>query len=188
MKTKCSILGLIALLFLISGCTMDEFLGEGPESNLKSATVKMLPINGDLHVVLTEFEFPEGHPTPIGGPVEGIVSHLGLLYEGSYWEAKSYLRHDDLNPSTVDYDIEGKLIAANGDELNFTTVGIITHLGPVSGTWAGTMYFSGGTGRFENAVGEAESYGWLARDENGIPYSVDMHLEGELSSVGSSKN
>lgn len=188
MKTKCSILGLIALLFLFTGCNKDEFFGEEPDSNLKSAIVKMVPINGDLHVVLTKFDMVNEHPTPIGGPVEGIVSHLGLLMEGSYWEAISYVRHDDLDPSTVDYDIEGKLIAANGDELNFTTVGIITHLGPVSGTWVGMMYFSGGTGRFENAVGEAESQGVLARDENGIPYSVDMHLEGRLSSVGSSNN
>ena len=187
MKTKSLILSLIALLFLFAGCSKDEFFVEEPDSNLKSAEVKMLPISGDIHVVLAEFEFPEGHPTPTGGPLEGILSHLGLLKEASYWEATSYTRHDDITPSTVDYEIEGKLVAANGDELNFTTVGIITHLGPVDGTWVGMMYFSGGTGRFENAVGEAESQGWLARDENGIPYSVDMHLEGELSSVGSSK-
>ena len=49
------------------------------------------------------------------------------------------------------------------------------------------MNFSGGTGRFEYAVGEGDAYGWMARDENGIPYSVDMHVQGLLSSVGSSK-
>jgi hypothetical protein len=187
MKTKCLIMSLIALLFLFAGCSKDEFFGEEPDSNLKSAQLKMLPISWDIHVVITKYEFPGGHPTPTGGPMEGIVSHLGLLKEGSYWEADSYIRDDDATPSTVDYEISGKLVAANGDELNLTTVGTITHLGPVEAEWIGKMYFSGGTGRFENAVGEAESQGWLTRDENGIPHSVDMHLEGKLSSVGSSK-
>ena len=187
MKTKSLILSLIALLFLFAGCSKDEFYGEEPDSNLKSAEVKMLPISWDMHVVLTKFAFPGGHPTPIGGPVEGIISHLGELTADSYWEAYRYIRYDDVDPSYIDYGIEGKLVAANGDELNFTTEGILTHLGPVDGEWVAQMNFSGGTGRFEYSVGEGDAHGWMARDENGIPHSVDMHVEGALSSVGSSK-
>jgi hypothetical protein len=187
MKTKCLILSLMALLFLIAGCSKDEFLGEEPDSALKSAKLKMLPISWDMHVVITEYKFPGGHPTPTGGPVEGIISHLGLLQEGSYWNAYRYIRNDDVTPSTVDYGITGTLVAANGDELNFETEGFIYHLGPVEAEWIGVMHFSGGTGRVENATGEADSQGWLTRDENGIPHSLDMHVVGELSSVGSSR-
>jgi hypothetical protein len=187
MKTKCLYLAAITLLFMVAGCNKDAFIDEETDVNLKSAEMKMLPISWDLNVVLTKFAFPNGRPTPTGGPVEGDISHLGILRGESYWNADSYQRNDDKSPSTVDYVITGKLVADNGDELNFTTVGYITHLGPVEGTWNGKMYFSGGTGRFKKAVGEGVSDGWLTRDEKGIPHSVAMHLEGVLSSVGSSK-
>jgi hypothetical protein len=188
MKTKCLMLSLITLLLLFAGCSKEEFLGEEPDSTLKSAQLKMLTISWDIHVVITKYKFPGGHPTPTGGPVEGTISHLGLLKEGSCWDAYRYIRDDDSSPSTVDYGITGKFVAANGDELYFETEGFIYHYGPVEAEWIGTMHFSGGTGRFENAIGEADSQGWLTRDANGIPYSVDMHVAGVLSSVGSSKN
>jgi hypothetical protein len=187
MKSRYLFIILTALLLVFTGCNKDEFFGEEPEVNLKSAEVKMLPVSWDLHVVLTEFKFINGHPTPTGGPVEGTISHLGKLKEGGYWKAYRYIRNDDIFPSTVDYGITGKMVAANGDELHFTTEGFIYHLGPVEAKWEGMMYFSGGTGRFENTVGEGESFGWLTRDDNGIPYSVAMHLEGKISSVGNSK-
>ena len=187
MKSGYVVIMITAMLLLITGCNKEDFFGEEPEVDLKSAELKMLPVSWDLQVVLTEFEFINGRPTPTGGPVEGILSHLGKLKEGSYWKAYRYIRNDDIFPSTVDYGISGKLVAANGDELYFTTEGFIYHLGPVEAKWEGMMYFSGGTGRFEYVVGEVESFGWLTRDENGIPYSLAMHLEGELSGVGSSK-
>ena len=126
MKIKCLFLTVIALLLLVvNGCNKDEFIGEEPGVNLKSAELKMLPISWDLNVVLTEFDFVNGHPTPTGGPVEGIISHLGKLKGKSYWDAYSYIRDDEATPSTVDYGITGKLVAANGDELNFTCNTII---------------------------------------------------------------
>jgi hypothetical protein len=188
MKIKCLFLTVIALLLLVvNGCNKDEFIGEEPGVNLKSSQLKMLPVEWDLHVLLTKFAFPDGHPTPIGGPIGGIVSHLGQLKEGSQWQAYRYIRDDEASPSTIDYGISGKLVAANGDELNLDIVGFIYHWGPVEAEWIGKMYFSGGTGRFENANGEADSNGWITRDENGIPFSLDMHISGNLSSVGSSK-
>ncbi|MFZ5431576.1 MAG: hypothetical protein ACOZDD_15210 [Bacteroidota bacterium] len=187
MKSRYLLIIVAAVLFGLAGCNENDYLGEEPDVNLKSAGLKMLPVSWDWDVVLTQFKFINGHPTPVGGPVYGTISHLGELQEGSFWKAYRYIRNDDIFPSTVDYGITGKLVADNGDELYFTTEGYIYHLGPVEGKWEGYMYFTGGTGRFENVVGEGESFGWLTRDENGIPYSVAMHLDGMISSVGSSK-
>ena len=187
MKFKLFLIAIVTLVFVFNGCNKDALLDEDPNANLKSAELKMLPVEWDLHVLLTEFAFPDGHPTPTGGPIGGIVSHLGQLKEGSHWQAYRYIRDDNVTPSTIDYGISGKLVAANGDELYLNIEGYIYHRDPVEAEWIGKMYFSGGTGRFENAVGDADSNGWITRDENGIPFSLDMHAIGELSSIGSAK-
>jgi hypothetical protein len=49
------------------------------------------------------------------------------------------------------FTVDGTLVAANGDELYFYVVGTFTATGFSSTGWV----FDGGTGRFENATGQA---------------------------------
>jgi hypothetical protein len=87
---------------------------------------------------------------------------------------------------------EGKIIAANGDELYFT--------GPGEGGWAifevdwgvypftyrySPLNFAGGTGRFEGATGSFMAWGDAYIGDEGW-YGSEF-WEGEISSVGSSK-
>ena len=188
MKLKCLFLTIAAFLFLFNGCNKDAFFDEGSNVNQKSAELKMLPISWDINVLLDEFGISEGEYTPIGKTIEGTISHLGKLDGASFWKASQYDRHKDVPYHYIDYIITGKLVAANGDELNFSTEGLLYTQGNEDGIfWDEKMYFSGGTGRFENVVGEGDAVGILVRNEQGLPVSMIMHLEGVLSSVGSSK-
>ena len=188
MKLKCLFLTVAALLFLFNGCNKDAFFEEELNSDLKSAELKMLPVSWDFNVLLDEFGISEGEYTPIGKTVEGTISHLGKLDGASFWKALQYDRHKDVPYPYIDYKIIGKLVAANGDELIFSSEGLLYPQGDEDGiNWDVKMYFSGGTGRFANAVGEGDAVGILFRNEQGIPVSMTMHLEGKLSNVGSSK-
>ena len=188
MKLKCLFLTVAALLFLFNGCNKDAFFEEESNLQIKSAEMKMLPISWDINVLLDEFGISEGEYTPIGKTIEGTISHLGKLDGASFWNASKYDRHKNVPYPYIDYIITGKLIAANGDELNLSTTGFLYPQGNEDGIyWDEIMYFSGGTGRFENAVGEGQAVGVLIRNEQGLPVSMIMHLTGELSNVGSSK-
>jgi hypothetical protein len=83
-----------------------------------------------------------------------------------------------LNPSTG--AIAGTVVftAANGDELSGLLAGQFTSPTTVAGTYT----FTGGTGRFENATGEAD-FSLVTAD--GIHFTVDF--AGSLSSVGANK-
>jgi hypothetical protein len=191
MKLKCLSLIVMTFLFLFVGCNKNAFFDErtdaNGDANLKSAELKMVPIKGNIKVVLKEFALANGIPTPVKGPLEGSVSHLGDIKEGSYWEAYRYVRHDNDQPPYIDYGINGKFVAANGDELLLTTEGKIFPKGNEDGLdWVGTINFTGGTGRFEKASGEGSSTGLLTW-ENGIPLTVEMNSEGIITNVGQSK-
>jgi len=68
----------------------------------------------------------------------GVASHLGL-----------YSADGSLNPQ--DFSILGTIEAANGDTLEFTGAFVIGPLGEIEAA----LVFTGGTGRFVDASGEA---------------------------------
>lgn len=60
--------------------------------------------------------------------------------------------YETLCPTATGFTVDGTLLAANGDELYFDVVGTFTATGFSSTGWV----FVGGTGRFENATGQAD--------------------------------
>ena len=137
---------------------------------------------GAYHVVAAE-------TVPFKGNAEGaIVSAspdaagllLRVLAEGDVTHLGRCSREEVLllNPGTG--TIAGTIVftAANGDELSGVVAGQFTS--PT--TVAGTYLFTGGTGRFENATGEAD---FSLATADGIHFTVEF--AGSIASVGASK-
>lgn len=99
----------------------------------------------------------------------GRASHLG-----------QFTREETLVLDPGTGTLIGTLVftAANGDQLFGDVAAQFTS--PT--TVVGTITFTGGTGRFENATGEAEA---IVSSADGIHFSVEF--EGSVSSVGSNK-
>ena len=126
---------------------------------------------------------------PFQGSAEGAIvsvspdpagARLTVLAEGNATQLGRFSREETIlfNPATG--ALTGLIVftAANGDQLFGTVQG-----GFVSATEAtGTYTFTGGTGRFQNASGEAD---FSLSTSDGIHFSVEFN--GTLSSVGSNK-
>jgi hypothetical protein len=71
--------------------------------------------------------------------------------------------------------LEGIIKAANGDYLNFKCSPdmIITDLATKSGTMSGTVYISGGTGRFADCYGEGQMTGTFSMTEDWAKWTVE---------------
>ena len=66
------------------------------------------------------------------------------------------------------------LTAANGDELDHTTIGdVMPGAGPAEVAFSGTMTFVGGTGRFSGATGSAEFVGTASLATNTGAFSFE---------------
>jgi hypothetical protein len=108
----------------------------------------------------------------------GVV--LEVLARGRGTQLGRFSREETIlfNPATGTITGLITFIAANGDQLFGTVEG-----GFVSPTLAtGTYTFAGGTGRFENAVGEAD---FSLFTSDGVHFAVEF--DGNLSSVGANK-
>lgn len=70
------------------------------------------------------------------------------------------------------------LFAANGDELHFDYVG---ELSSVTGIGSGTLEFTGGTGRFEDASGTGEFYAELDLSGGFVAVPMLVELTGRLN-------
>jgi hypothetical protein len=108
----------------------------------------------------------------------GVV--LAVLAEGNARHLGRFSREETIlfNPATG--ALTGLIVftAANGDQLFGTVEG-----GFVSPTRAtGTYTFTGGTGRFKNASGEAD---FSLSSSDGVHFTVEF--DGGLSSVGANK-
>ena len=106
--------------------------------------------------------------TGSAGPIEtlsinGIASHLGIVRNCEMTLDKS--NH---------FAMSGFISAANGDYFNFSCVPILVMTGPGrSGTMSGTVYISGGTGRFTGCSGEAEMTGTFNMDQDWAKWTVE---------------
>jgi hypothetical protein len=112
-------------------------LGSAPTA---SADENSVPISGQLNATITS-------ATPVPGGVHvtaagaGIAAHLGQF---------TSLENAIVYPNGTDLAMV-ILTAANGDQLFWTDMG--TRTSPT--TIVGTITFTGGTGRFQNASGTA---------------------------------
>ena len=120
----------------------------------------------------------EGAIVGVSPDPAGVV--LTVQAEGDATHLGRFSREETIlfNPATG--TLTGLIVftAANGDQLFGTVQG-----GFVSPTEAtGTYTFTGGTGRFQNASGEAD---FSLSTSDGVHFSVEFN--GTLSSVGSNK-
>ena len=108
----------------------------------------------------------------------GVV--LVVLAEGNATQLGRFSREETIlfNPATG--TLSGLIVftAANGDQLSGTVVGQFTSATTVAATYT----FTGGTGRFANATGEADAFLSTA---DGVHFTVQF--DGSLSSVGDNK-
>jgi hypothetical protein len=105
---------------------------------------------------------------------EGIATHLGR-----FTVAFSFCSRPDLTLA----DGRGTFTAANSDLLDFTFDGTSIVVSPSSVNFTSFVTFTGGTGRFENARGQAIVRGTV----NPITGAGSGRWDGTISSVGSSR-
>jgi len=153
----------IVSLAMLFGCSKDILTDETPE--LKSAKVP-IPIKGETCMIDNEedripvhFWSPDGDIVP-GATVVGTtflygnLTHLGKLDEKTYMTGRegAYLDYDAYTQGmtivVATYDV--RLIAANGDYIDIVS-NIRIDRGDQSIT--GDYTITGGSGRFENAMG-----------------------------------
>jgi hypothetical protein len=116
---------------------------------------------------------------------EGIESHVGR-----YTIQNSHC----LNPATGEFTAGlFHKVAANGDELFGTyegTSSVIQAPAPV-GVFAilGQLAFTGGSGRFANAIGSQQMTGTQTSDfsQPGVPTTVELSMTGTISTIGSAR-
>jgi hypothetical protein len=126
---------------------------------------------------------------------------LGLLYvslegEGTESHVGRYTIRNShcLNPATGEFSAGlFHKVAANGDELFGTYAGtssVVQAPAPV-GVFAilGQLVFTGGSGRFANAVGSQRMAGTQTSDfsQPEVPTAVELTMTGTISTVGSAR-
>ena len=111
------------------------------------------------------------------GP-DGVL--LRVLAEGHATHLGQFSREELVLFNPIAGTIAGTIVftAANGDQLSGTVAGQFTSATTVAATYT----FTGGTGRFANATGEADA---LLSTEDGVNFTVQF--DGSLSSVGDNK-
>jgi hypothetical protein len=87
-------------------------------------------------------------------PVEGTIEIHGIGF-ATYLGRSTF---DTVQPLAPYVEFPATLNAANGDELHYTAIGYPPGDGDPF-TFSGTLWFTGGTGRFSNATGSADYEG-----------------------------
>jgi hypothetical protein len=117
-----------------------------------------------------EYCLSEGFNAGFQGTRVGTATHLG-----KYIEMERGCLDFSLFPIVQSRNIEGVFVAANGDELYYTSEADFDFLNQPEIIW-GVFEFVGGTGRFENASGGGEV------QDIGVGASGDvLRLVGEIS-------
>ncbi len=111
---------------------------------LSASAAPSVPFKGRADLVITGAEDLPPASRQITASAEGQATHLGR-----------FTRTETLIVNLSDGTFTGTLVftAANGDQLNADVEGHFTS--PTGESAEGTYAFTGGTGRFQNASGEA---------------------------------
>ena len=186
MKTLVKLLFFVVFTGLVFACAKsDEIVEVMPDAGLKSAKSHKVtvPFKADFtvwdHSDFTDASCGEHPVYKLTMTGEGKINHMGQITtemtfccnteSGAYWETKC------------------TFVAANGDELYATIpIGqIVPNDGDNSDYYQtcfnDTMYFDGGTGRFEGALGKAMSNAFVHEDED-VPenWHTDFFSKGQL--------
>jgi hypothetical protein len=146
----------LKLLFVL--CIMLGFSASA-ESQGKGKQVER-PFKGKFYAVVVE-----EYATYEILSITGNATHLGNVMGSEM----TFIR-----PPAPHY-LEGILRAANGDYINFYSwpTMVITDPLTMSGTLSGTVYISGGTGRFTGCYGEGQMTGAFSMSEDWAKWTVD---------------
>ena len=157
----------------------DEGLVQNAARGVKVMKPVPIKVEGDWWILDYDYTQCEGEADLVSVFMEGVlqVTHLG----------RSGVAFSACWTPTLDFvSTQGTITAANGDELHFRGSAALdgtTHPFFPDGTWTiGPVSIIGGTGRFENAVGEYNGHGTYDGATGGTWIS-----EGWISSVGSHK-
>ena len=181
MKTLVYLFVIAMLLF--AGCAKDEMFTDDADINLKKAELKYVPLKANFH---SETEISDKYGLPASGILVGNFSHLGkLIPEQSTWTATTTSVVFNPDPEGFPYlsctsYVEGQLAAANGDLLFYHFNSLLDF---VKNEFTSQVYYTGGTGRFENCTGKAAIIGYFDFNTGFIYGKVD----GMITNVGSSK-
>ena len=182
---------ILPVLTLAFGCQDTAILdpgfsivpGEGPVQTADRGMKVMKPVpltaRGDWWIVGYDFEQCEGESGLVSVFMEAEIqaTHMGrseMAFSACWTPLNDFV------------STQGTITAANGDQLHFRGSAALdgtTHPFSPDGSWTlGPVSILGGTGRFENAVGEYNGHGTFDWVTGGTMVSV-----GWVSSVGSSK-
>lgn len=180
MKTLVYLFVIAMLLF--AGCAKDEMFTDDSASNLKSASVKMVPLKTDFYSITTAVD---EYMLPAEGYLVGTFPHLGkLISEKSTWKSTTtgvVFNEDATGYLSSTSHVEGQDVAANGDILYYYFDSSFDYVNNVF--TADPVKYNGGTGRFENCTGEGLCTGYIDY-ETGL---FMLHVDAMLTNVGSSK-
>lgn len=198
MKTIKTLSILIAGIFLLITCSESDYftnvdplpLGETLKNGNENPSTEPVMVTVPFKVNLTVWNYsePDDRCEPnvfLTMRGNGVVAHLGnMTTEMTFCADISHFPVGPYGPGT------GVFIAANGDELNFEFDDgeIVWNEGNNAAYYPTTfndkMYFTGGTGRFEEASGDFKSNAFVhfADDDDPI-WHTDFFSEGTLTLI-----
>jgi hypothetical protein len=171
----------VSALLVAVGCEGTRPTLIGPDGDLqatRSAAGSTIPFKTSSYTFRVTGAAPEAGCDASGesrvyATGKGAATHLGR-----YTVTLSFCSHPD---GTLT-EGRGTFVAANGDLLNFTFHGTSAFIPPSSLDFTSFATFTGGTGRFEDAGGEATVTGSVDLGTG----AGDGRWEGTITSVGSS--
>ena len=182
MLRRASMVALPLVVIFAVGCDHSPPIVTGPNAALqvqRSATEQAVPFKTSSYLFQGIAAVPEPGCNAAGESRRYLTGEGAATHLGSYTVELSFCAR----PGGILDDGVGTFVAANGDLLHFTFEGTSTFAPPFTLTFTSYSLFTGGTGRFDGASGEAVVTGALdVRTGAG-----DGAWNGTLSSVGSNK-
>lgn len=138
----------LALAFLLVGCSADALTAPEPvqlSSDLREAG-RSVPFDARCELAIQP-------PTPVG---PGVIHQIDTgICEATHLGRATLTSDKIINIAAGTQTLETTFVAANGDVLRGTGTGTNTPIGPGRVAFTATVTFTGGTGRFAAAAGQA---------------------------------
>lgn len=166
----------VLVLLSLSACADEDLTAPSDRPDAAFATgTESVPISGEC-----EFTFA---PPPFPLPPVFLQTDVGTC-RITHLGTATAMGVQEISLIAGTQTGERTFTAANGDELRALHVGLNTPIAPGLVSFAATMTFAGGTGRFSSATGEARAQGTA----NLIARTSLMTFEGTIHFVASDGN